>query len=115
MATFARCVELETAKPSQATIRLQLGGTFYRLYNRSAWLFHTKIRQYKVLRKFDKGLNANIFYTGFPVDKFDEVCGKFLHVKTEVGYRLCGDRPQQSPVQCDNLTQRTRRTRRFLN
>lgn len=85
MSKFKDLVEYENAKPDRS-IRLVRSGTFYRAYNRSAWIFSSLISQYTVLREYVKELKDNVFYIGFPTHvMIDRIAGR-KYDKTEKGY-----------------------------
>jgi len=49
------------------SIWLYLEGSFYKAYERSAFAFCTRVKDYKVLRKESKTLGRDILYVGFPM------------------------------------------------
>ncbi|MCQ2116519.1 MAG: hypothetical protein MJY76_00010 [Bacteroidales bacterium] len=71
--TQKEIIEFEEA--NTAVIRLYLEGTFYKAYERSAFAFCTRIKDYKVLRKESKTLGRDILYLGFPMAALDKTLG----------------------------------------
>lgn len=57
---------LELEESNRDSIYLHLEGTFYKAYERSAFAFHTRVREFRVLRKESKTLGRDILYLGFP-------------------------------------------------
>ena len=53
------------------SVWLYLEGSFYKAYERSAFAFCTRIKDYKVLRKESKTLGRDILYVGFPMTALD--------------------------------------------
>lgn len=49
--------------------------TFYKAYERSAFAFCTRIKDYRVLRKESKTLGRDILYVGFPMSALDKTLG----------------------------------------
>ena len=49
------------------SVWLYLEGSFYKAYERSAFAFCTRIKDYRVLRKESKTLGRDILYVGFPL------------------------------------------------
>lgn len=87
MSTYTDVIHFEECAPPN-TIRLIKSGEFFRAYNRSAWLFHCCIAQYKVMRKFVKSLKCDIYYVGFPESSLENNIGERKHAKTEYGYDI---------------------------
>ena len=69
--TYKECIEYEKSAPS-GTIRLVACNKFYRAFNHSAWLFQSRIAEYKVVRRYIKALDAYVYYVGFPKGKLQE-------------------------------------------
>ena len=57
---------IEFEESNGGVIRLYLEGTFWKAYERSAFAFCTRVKDYKVLRKESKSLGRDILYVGFP-------------------------------------------------
>ncbi len=87
MPSYSEMVKFEAEAP-QNTIRLVKSGGFYRAYNHSAWLFQTFITQYKVIRKYIKSLDDNIYYIGFPEKNLFDNIGDRKTEKTEFGFDI---------------------------
>ena len=62
---------IEFEETNTGVIRLYLEGSFYKAYERSAFAFCTRIKDYKVLRKESKTLGRDILYVGFPMTALD--------------------------------------------
>ena len=69
-------------------VRLITSGEFVRAYNHSAWLFYCCISKYKVIRKFSKARQENIYFLGFPVSKLLELTNGRICEKTDFGYDI---------------------------
>ncbi len=80
-------VKFEAEAPAN-TIRLVKSGGVYRAYNHSAWLFQCCITQYKVIRKYIKPLDTNVYYIGFPEKNLFENIGDRVSTKTEYGFDI---------------------------
>lgn len=76
------------AENAPGRIRLVTSGEFARAYNRSAWLFHSCISKYKVIRKFHKPEQRDIYFLGFPTAKLLELIGGRPYAKTDFGYDI---------------------------
>lgn len=87
MPTYAEAIKFEESAP-QNIIRLVKSGEFYRAYNRSAWLFHRCIAEYKVMRKYLKNLGFDIFYIGFPEKSLFSNIGERKSEKTDLGFDI---------------------------
>ena len=74
--TQKEIIEFEEA--NTGLIRLYLEGTFYKAYERSAFAFCTRIKDYKVLRKESKTLGRDILYVGFPMSAADKTLGNAM-------------------------------------
>lgn len=66
---------MEFEESNAGVIRLYLEGTFLKAYERSAFAFCTRIKDYKVLRKESKTLGRDILYVGFPSSALDRTLG----------------------------------------
>ena len=69
---------IEFEESNTGVIRLYLEGTFYKAYERSAFAFCTRIRDYRVLRKESKTLGRDILYVGFPMSALDKTLGNAM-------------------------------------
>lgn len=87
MPTYIDIVKFEDEAPAN-TIRLVKSGEFYRAYNHSAWLFQCCIAEHKVMRKFLKKLNCDIFYVGFPEKSLFNNIGERKSTKTEYDFDI---------------------------
>lgn len=87
MPTYAEVIRFEESAPVN-TIRLIKSGEFYRAYNHSAWLFHSCVAEHKVMRKYVKNLQADIYYLGFPEKSLFSNIGERNSVKTEYGFDI---------------------------
>jgi len=58
---------IEREGSNRDSIWLYLEGSFYKAYERSAFAFCTRVRDYKILRKESKTLGRDILYVGFPM------------------------------------------------
>lgn len=87
MASYSEIVKFES-EALPGTIRLVKSGEFFRAYNHSAWLFQCCIAEHKVMRKFVKALNEDIYYIGFPSKSLFNNIGERKSVKTEYGFDI---------------------------
>ena len=85
MPTYADVIRFEDEAPAN-TIRLIKSGEFYRAYNHSAWLFHCCIARHKVMRKFVKSIQCEVFYIGFPEKSLPNNIGERKSTRTEYGF-----------------------------
>lgn len=60
------------------SIWLYLEGSFYKAYERSAFAFCTRVKEYKVLRKESKTLGRDIPYVGFPISAKERTLSKCM-------------------------------------
>ena len=60
------------------SVWLYLEGSFYKAYERSAFAFCTRIKDYRVLRKESKTLGRDILYVGFPMTALDRTLGNAM-------------------------------------
>ena len=74
--TQKEIIEFEEA--NTGVIRLYLEGSFYKAYERSAFAFCTRIKDYRVLRKESKTLGRDILYVGFPMTALDRTLGNAM-------------------------------------
>ena len=79
-------------------IRLITSGEFVRAYNHSAWLFYCCISKYKVIRKYSKSRQENIYFLGFPVNKLLELINGRVCEKTDFGYDITL-KPEEIPAE----------------
>lgn len=87
MPTYVEVLRFEEeAAPN--VIRLVKSGEFYRAYNRSAWLFQSCIAEHRVMRKYIKAINDDIFYIGFPEKSLFNNIGERRSEKTEYGFDI---------------------------
>ena len=63
------------------SVWLYLEGSFYKAYERSAFAFCTRIKDYRVLRKESKTLGRDILYVGFPLAAKDKTLGNAMTKK----------------------------------
>lgn len=87
MATYVETIKFEEEAPEH-TIRLIKSGEFYRAYNHSAWLFQCCITEHKVIRKYVKALNSDIYYIGFPEKSLFTNIGERNSIKTDFGFDI---------------------------
>ena len=64
MPAISEKLKLETAYSQ--TVRLWPEGTFYKVYERSAYLFVTRLRPYKVKRRYVDKVGGDVVSTAFP-------------------------------------------------
>lgn len=64
MPTISDKLKLETA--NSQTVRLWPEGTFYKVYERSAYLFVTRLRPYEVKRRYVDKVGGDVVSTAFP-------------------------------------------------
>ena len=69
---------IEFEETNTGVIRLYLDGSFYRAYERSAFAFCTRVKDYRVLRKESKTLGRDILYVGFPMTALDRTLGNAM-------------------------------------
>ena len=99
MPTYQDIVTFENAAPT-GVIRLVKEGKFLRAYNHSAWLFHSCIAKYKVIRKHVKAIDSDVMYIGFPESSLASIAGSRQVTKTELGLDL-SLRPEEIPDEAD--------------
>ncbi|MCK9303408.1 MAG: hypothetical protein PHU62_05755 [Bacteroidales bacterium] len=87
MPTYTESIRFEDETP-KGTIRLIKSGEFYRAYNHSAWLFQCCIAEHKVMRKFIKVINQDIYYIGFPEKSLFSNIGERKSTKTDLGFDI---------------------------
>ena len=64
--TFAEILEIEDTNKDK--IFLHAEGGFYKAYEHSAFLFHTRIKDFKLSYRFIKVVNRQVISLGFPMD-----------------------------------------------
>lgn len=69
-------------------VRLIASGEFVRAYNHSAWLFYCCISQYKVIRKYSKARQKDVYFLGFPASKMLDLIDGRSCAKTDFGYDI---------------------------
>ena len=76
-----------TEQANLSSIHLYREGTFWRAYERSAYLFVTKVREYAVIRKEIKLLGfAGVAYIGFPHTLLEELLREREYVQHAEAY-----------------------------
>lgn len=80
-------VKFEASVPP-GVIRLVKCGEFYRAYNHSAWLFQCCITEYKVMRKYIKTIQEDVYYIGFPEKSLFGNIGDRRSEKTDFGFDI---------------------------
>ena len=65
----------EIVKTEQENIQIVLHkeGLFYRVYERSAFLFVKHIKEYQVIKKYYKNVKQEVAYLGFPQHVFSKI------------------------------------------
>ena len=79
-------------------VRLITSGEFVRAYNHSAWLFYCCISKYKVIRKYSKAQQKDIYFLGFPTSKLLELVNGRICEKTDFGYDIAL-KPEEIPAE----------------
>ncbi len=79
-------------------VRLVTSGEFVRAYNHSAWLFYCCISKYKVIRKYSKAQQKDVYFLGFPVSKLLELINGRVCEKTDFGYDITL-KPEEMPAE----------------
>ena len=69
-------------------VRLIASGEFVRAYNHSAWLFYCCVSKYKVIRKYSKQQQRDVYFLGFPISKLLELINGREYAKTDFGYDI---------------------------
>ncbi len=87
MATYTEVIKFEEEAP-QGVLRLVKSGEFYRAYNHSAWLFQCCIAEHRVIRKYIKALQRDIYYIGFPEKSLFNNIGERSSIKTPYGFDI---------------------------
>ena len=87
MASIESSLKHET-EVEPGKVRLIISGEFVRAYNHSAWLFYCCISKYKVIRKYSKARQENVYFLGFPVSKLLELSNGRVCEKTDFGYDI---------------------------
>ena len=97
MASIENSLKYE-AEVEPGKVRLVTSGEFVRAYNHSAWLFYCCISKYKVIRKFSKTRQENIYFLGFPISKLLELTNGRVCEKTDFGYDITL-KPEEVPAE----------------
>lgn len=87
MASIENSLKYE-AEVEPGKIRLVTSGEFVRAYNHSAWRFYCCISKYKVIRKYSKSQQKDIYFLGFPASKLLELINGRVCEKTDFGYDI---------------------------
>lgn len=64
---------LDLEQENTDSIFLYLEGSFYKAYERSAFAFSTRVKEFRLLRKESKTLGRDILYLGFPQTSLEKV------------------------------------------
>lgn len=96
MASIETSLKYE-AEVEPGKVRLVTSGEFVRAYNHSAWLFYCCISKYKVIRKYSKAQQKDVFFLGFPVSKLLELINGRVCDKTDFGYDITL-KPEEIPA-----------------
>ncbi len=97
MASLENSLKYE-AEVESGKIRLITSGEFVRAYNHSEWLFYCCISKYKVIRKYSKAQQKDVYFLGFPVSKLLELINGRFCEKTEFGYDIVL-KPEEVPAE----------------
>ena len=97
MASIENSLKYE-AEVEPGKIRLITSGEFVRAYNHSAWLFYCCISKYKVIRKYSKAQQRDVYFLGFPVSKLLELINGRVCEKTDFGYDITL-KPEEVPAE----------------
>lgn len=65
--------KVETEKHNEDKIYLYKEGGFWKVYEKSAYLFYNNIKKYLVQKKFVKCVDSYVVYIGFPNSKIAEL------------------------------------------
>lgn len=87
MASIENSLKYES-EVSPGKVHLVASGEFVRAYNHSAWLFYCCISKYKVIRKYYKAQQKDIYFLGFPVSKLLELVNGRICEKTDFGFDI---------------------------
>lgn len=87
MASIENSLKHES-ETTPGTVRLVSSGEFVRAYNHSAWLFYCCISKYKVIRKYSKVQQKDVYFLGFPASKLLELANGRVCTKTDFGYDI---------------------------
>ena len=88
---------LEREAHNTDSIWFYLEGAFYKAYERSAFAFHTRVKEFKVLRKESKTLGRDILYLGFPQAALEKNTSKLLF--SRIDEKTIRAREQRQPQQ----------------
>ena len=97
MASIENSLKYE-AEVEPGKVRLITSGEFVRAYNHSAWLFYCCISKYKVIRKYSKAQQKDVYFLGFPVSKLLELINGRVCEKTDFGYDITL-KPEEIPAE----------------
>ena len=97
MASIENSLKYESGV-EQGRIRLITSGEFVRAYNHSAWRFYCCISKYKVIRKYSKVQQKDIYFLGFPTSKLLELVNGRVCEKTDFGYDIVL-KPEEIPAE----------------
>lgn len=97
MPSIENSLKFESEVPA-GTVRLVSSGEFLRAYNHSAWLFYCCISKYKVIRKFSKAEQKDIYFLGFPASKLLELVNGRSVAKTDFGFDIAL-KPEELPAE----------------
>ena len=76
-------IEKERADATQQRrVHLFVDGSFYRAYDWSAWLCCTFISTFKVTRKYNKSVDADVFFIGFPQASLEKFTPEGCNIET---------------------------------
>ncbi len=87
MASLTESIKFSDAAPNDVIRCLQFG-SFLRVYDRSAWLFHCVFAKYKVIRSYVKGLQRDTYFIGFPEKSLLQHIDGRTCTKTEYGFDI---------------------------
>jgi hypothetical protein len=85
------------AEVDPGKVRLISSGEFLRAYNHSAWLFYCCISKYKVIRKYSKAQQKDVYFLGFPASKLLDLVDGRSCAKTDFGYDITL-KPDETPA-----------------
>ena len=86
------------AEVEPGKVRLISSGEFVRAYNHSAWLFYCCISKYKVIRKYSKAQQKDVYFLGFPASKLLDLIDGRSCAKTDFGYDITL-KPGEAPAE----------------
>lgn len=77
---------IEDANPGQ--VNLYREGSFYKAYQKSAWLLCTQVHPFKVSVRSLKGLDGPLLSVGFPISSLDKFAAGLVVNPTRPGNAL---------------------------